>query len=39
MPEKLRPVPDDGAIEALASRQERLTRAALLAWWWKWRWL
>jgi hypothetical protein len=31
MPEKLRPEPDDGAIEALASRQAEPEE--LLAWW------
>jgi len=35
MPEKLRPVPEEGVIAALASRQESLARGALLAWWWK----
>jgi len=31
MPEKLRPEPDDGAIAALASRQDEESPAALLA--------
>jgi hypothetical protein len=31
MPEKLRPVPDEGVTEALASRQEPVTSEALLA--------
>ena len=31
MPAKLRPEPDDGAIAALASRQDS---PAALAWWW-----
>jgi len=42
MPEKLCPEPEDGAIAALASRQELLEEPSeeVLAWWewWEWWW-
>ena len=33
MPEKLRPVPDDGVIDALALRQSEVALASFWAWW------